>query len=129
MIAEVPPSPQRPQPGATAPSAEGCPTSPTMYLSVARIHNFRSCRSVEVEPQPDLTVLVGENNAGKSNVIDALRLATVPLTGRRSRYFEVEDLTRGATARLRLLPSSPDSAGTSAHSTSRRLTWMTGRCR
>jgi len=44
--------------------------------------------------QKNLTVLVGENNAGKSNVIDALRLSTVPLSKRRNRYFEVDDVGR-----------------------------------
>jgi predicted ATPase len=33
--------------------------------------------------RPELTVLVGENNGGKSNVIDAMRLLTLPLNGRR----------------------------------------------
>jgi len=55
-----------------------------MYLSRFTIRRFRSCRSVEVQLQPALTLLVGENNAGKSNVIEALRLATLPLSGRRT---------------------------------------------
>ncbi|WJJ14519.1 AAA family ATPase (plasmid) [Prescottella equi] len=46
--------------------------------------------------RPTLTLLVGENNAGKSNIIEALRLATKPLSGRRTRYFEVEDVRDGA---------------------------------
>jgi putative ATP-dependent endonuclease of OLD family len=47
--------------------------------------------------QPELTVLVGENNGGKSNVIDAMRLLTLPLNGRRDRYAEDDDVRRGAT--------------------------------
>ena len=50
-----------------------------MYLSRLGIKNFRSCYEVEVELQPNITLLVGENNSGKSNVIEALRLATTPL--------------------------------------------------
>lgn len=42
--------------------------------------------------RPDLTVLIGENNAGKSNVIDAIRLITTPADGRRNRYCEIADL-------------------------------------
>lgn len=43
--------------------------------------------------QPDLTVLVGENNSGKSNVVDAIRLSTSPSDGRRSRYCDLADLS------------------------------------
>ena len=46
--------------------------------------------------QSELTVLVGENNGGKSNVIDAMRLLTLPLNGRRDRYAEDDDVRRGA---------------------------------
>lgn len=66
-----------------------------MFLSRLDCTNFRSCHTTSVHFQADLTVLVGENNSGKSNIIDALRLATAPATGRRSRYFEEGDLTRG----------------------------------
>jgi putative ATP-dependent endonuclease of the OLD family len=40
-------------------------------------------------------VLVGENNSGKSNIVDALRLVLTPLGTRRSRYSEVTDLSFG----------------------------------
>lgn len=43
-----------------------------------------------------MTVLVGENNGGKSNIVDAIRLLTLPLSGRRERYAEDEDLRRGS---------------------------------
>ncbi|MDK8679043.1 ATP-dependent nuclease [Corynebacterium accolens] len=67
-----------------------------MWLESARIKGFRSCEKTEVEFCPDLTLLVGENNAGKSNIIDALRLATAPLSGRRTRFFEIDDPSFGA---------------------------------
>jgi putative ATP-dependent endonuclease of OLD family len=41
-------------------------------------------------------VLVGENNGGKSNIVDALRLLTLPLNGRRERYPDDDDLRRGS---------------------------------
>jgi putative ATP-dependent endonuclease of OLD family len=66
-----------------------------MWLSSVTIENFRSCYDLRVPLRPALTLLVGENNAGKSNVIDALRLGTQPLNGRRVRYFEPEDTSRG----------------------------------
>ena len=68
-----------------------------MHLDNLTIRRFRSCDDVNVDFQPDLTVLVGENNGGKSNIIDAMRLLTLPLNGRRERYPEDEDLRRGAT--------------------------------
>lgn len=37
-------------------------------------------------------MLVGENNGGKSNAIDAIRLLTIPLSGRREIYCESTDV-------------------------------------
>jgi putative ATP-dependent endonuclease of OLD family len=66
-----------------------------MYLRTLHLANFRSCYETTVTFQPTLTLLVGENNCGKSNVIEALRLATTPLNLRRTRYFETDDRSRG----------------------------------
>ena len=68
-----------------------------MQLERLRIKRFRSCSDVTVYVQPDLTVLVGENNGGKSNIISAIRLLTLPLNRRRERYPEDDDLRRGST--------------------------------
>lgn len=43
-----------------------------MYLSGLLVRNFRSLENVEVKFGPGLNVLVGKNNAGKSNIIEAL---------------------------------------------------------
>lgn len=82
------------------------PAPTGMYLRNLTVTNFRSCRGTSVDLRPALTLLVGENNSGKSNVIDALRLATTPIGGRRTRYFEIDDLCRQApdpTIRLDLV--------------------------
>ena len=63
-----------------------------MYLSSAKLKNYRSFDDCEIDLQPDLTVLVGENNGGKSNAIDAIRLLTIPLGGRREIYCEPTDV-------------------------------------
>jgi putative ATP-dependent endonuclease of OLD family len=63
-----------------------------MYLSSAKLKNYRSFDDCEIDFQPDLTVLVGENNGGKSNAIDAIRLLTIPLGGRREIYCEPTDV-------------------------------------
>ena len=66
-----------------------------MYLHKLSIRNFRSCYDTNIELQPTITLLVGENNAGKSNVIEALRLVTSPSNGRQTRYFEASDRSVG----------------------------------
>jgi putative ATP-dependent endonuclease of the OLD family len=66
-----------------------------MHLRTLRLSNFRSCYDTTVTFQPTLTLLVGENNGGKSNVIDALQLATAPLNMRRTRYFDASDRSHG----------------------------------
>ncbi|MFD5560178.1 ATP-dependent nuclease [Kitasatospora griseola] len=66
-----------------------------MFMSKIRVKNFRSCRDMMVELQPDITLLVGENNSGKSNVIEALRLATSPLNPRSARWFDEADRSHG----------------------------------
>lgn len=73
-------------------------TPKSIWLSNLTIRNFRSCKKTEVKFQPGVTLLVGENNAGKSNIVDAIRLGLDPLSGRATRYFETDDLTEGATA-------------------------------
>ena len=85
---------------ASADSAEANPepgNGSGMYLRTLRLSNFRSCYQTAVTFGPTLTLLVGENNSGKSNVIEALRLATTPLNLRRTRYFEADDLSHGRT--------------------------------
>jgi putative ATP-dependent endonuclease of OLD family len=68
-----------------------------MRVDCLRLQRFRSCADVTIKLRPDLTVLVGENNGGKSNIVDAFRLLILPLNGRRDRYPEDDDLRRGST--------------------------------
>jgi putative ATP-dependent endonuclease of the OLD family len=56
--------------------------------------HFRSLRDVRVPLREHLTVVIGENNGGKSNLLDVVRLVTDPLDGRRDRYWDVDDVTR-----------------------------------
>lgn len=46
-----------------------------MYLSQLEVQNFRQFESFSIEFNKGLNLLVGENNAGKSSVIDAIRIA------------------------------------------------------
>ncbi|MFB7194060.1 ATP-dependent endonuclease [Streptomyces sp. NPDC056240] len=66
-----------------------------MYLEQLHLQGFRSAVDTTISFQPGVTVLVGENNAGKSNVMDAIRLLTLPLDGKGSGlYPDREDLHR-----------------------------------
>lgn len=67
-----------------------------MHLKRLKLSRFRSCHATEVEFDSALTVLVGENNGGKSNIVDAIRLVTNPLSGRRDRFADDEDIRRAA---------------------------------
>lgn len=53
-----------------------------MKLSDVKIENFRGIRSLEL-PLDDLTVLIGENNTGKSTVLEAIRLVLTRSFGSR----------------------------------------------
>lgn len=70
-----------------------------MYLQRLGLKNFRSFVQMEIPLCKDLTILVGENNAGKSNAIDAIRLVTTPAGGRRDLYCETTDVRFGSTER------------------------------
>src|SRR5436309_2632200 len=43
-----------------------------LKLTRMRVQNYRLLEDVVFEPAPDISVLIGANNAGKSNVIDPL---------------------------------------------------------
>jgi putative ATP-dependent endonuclease of OLD family len=45
-----------------------------MRLSKMIIENFRGIEHAEIELDRDVTVLVGENNTGKTSVLEVLRL-------------------------------------------------------
>ena len=45
-----------------------------MYVSRLFIRNFRNFRLCDLALRKGVTCFIGENNAGKSNLIDAVRL-------------------------------------------------------
>jgi putative ATP-dependent endonuclease of OLD family len=67
-----------------------------MFLEALSLRKFRSFEDERICFEKDLTILVGENNGGKSNAIDALRLITTPLSGRREIYYETADIRFGS---------------------------------
>lgn len=53
-----------------------------MYLAKIEVTNFRSLKHLTANLQPGLNVLVGRNNSGKTNLLDAIRHAIGPAGAR-----------------------------------------------
>lgn len=65
-----------------------------MYLAQVRIRNFRNLRDVTLELKQGLNVIVGENNVGKTNLFDAIRVALGATAGAEPVYLSKEDRHR-----------------------------------
>lgn len=61
-----------------------------MFLTKIDIKNFRGIEELSL-PLDDLCVLIGENNAGKSSILDALRICLTRSLTRRGAVFEEYD--------------------------------------
>ena len=61
-----------------------------MRITAANIRNFRGIESLDLELGP-VTVLIGENNSGKTSVLDALKLCLRDLGPRRRVVFDPMD--------------------------------------
>ena len=81
-----------------------------MRITKIRIKNFRSIQELEFSPNLGLNILVGENNAGKSNIFIALEKfrkllqfkdSYEPIPGKhmQTSIFRKEDLYKGDTTR------------------------------
>jgi putative ATP-dependent endonuclease of OLD family len=71
-----------------------------MYLKTFSIRNFRCFgeKKVDFEFKRGVNVIIGENNAGKTTLFDALRLAFNCGIGRRDIYVSPDDFHIGDTA-------------------------------
>ena len=62
-----------------------------MYISRIKIKNYRNFQAFEMELKP-FTVIIGENNIGKSNLMDAISLILAnDVFSYRKRTLEIED--------------------------------------
>ena len=61
-----------------------------MKITSIQIENFRGIKKLEIE-LGEITVLIGENNSGKTAVLDALRLCLRDLGPRRRVVFDALD--------------------------------------
>jgi putative ATP-dependent endonuclease of the OLD family len=76
-----------------------------MQISKLRIRNFRSIRSLDLELD-DTTVFIGPNNAGKTAIVDAVRIALTRRWGQRGTGFTEYDVhCPGPDGDPRTLPS------------------------
>jgi len=72
-----------------------------MKIKEIEISNYRSCIKTKFELQDTLTVLIGINGVGKSNILNALQLIT---KGRRNRrYFDEEQNENLLITKLNLI--------------------------
>ena len=68
-----------------------------MRLSKVEIENFRGIEWAEIELDRDATVLVGENNTGKTSVLEALRLCLDVVKSDKTCNFTEYDFYRDET--------------------------------
>lgn len=81
-----------------------------MYVSKLRVDGFRGLRSFEAAFKPGLNVVIGPNNAGKTALIDALRLALSPVNRSSQSYFRNDDFSVGSDSATILVEASELSA-------------------
>ncbi|MFH1367932.1 MAG: AAA family ATPase [Elusimicrobiota bacterium] len=62
-----------------------------MYLKYLQIKNYRCVENVKIEFKKGVNVLIGENNTGKTSIIDALRLSFSLGTQRKDIFFSLDD--------------------------------------
>lgn len=65
-----------------------------MRLNRLKIENFRGITSLEIELDRDITVLIGENNSGKTTVLDALRFGLETIKSDKTCNFSEHDFHR-----------------------------------
>lgn len=68
-----------------------------MYISEVHIENFRNFADCRIPLNQGLSVIIGENNIGKSNFLAALALLFSPDASPRSRHLAVGDFWLGIT--------------------------------
>lgn len=62
-----------------------------MYISNIKIRNFRAIKNLDLNLNKGLNVLIGENNSGKTAIIDALRLVLEESNYPKETYWNESD--------------------------------------
>ena len=66
-----------------------------MYIRRVVVKNFRNLRNLDIEIEPGMTCIVGENNSGKTNLLSALRLVLDSNLPNYRRVLTTEDFSDG----------------------------------
>lgn len=69
-----------------------------MRLSRLEIQNFRGISSMTIEFERDISVLIGENNSGKTSVLDAIRFGFDSIKSTKSCAFSEFDFYRNSAS-------------------------------
>jgi putative ATP-dependent endonuclease of OLD family len=73
-----------------------------MFISKIQINNFRNFKEKEIEFNDGVNVIIGHNNAGKTNLIKALSLV---IDSQKPKRLEVDDFNKNTTlAELKVSP-------------------------
>jgi putative ATP-dependent endonuclease of OLD family len=72
----------------------------SVHISRVEVHNFRNFQHLLIDPFPERAVIVGENGAGKTNLLEALRLVLDPTLPDAARMLRAEDVWEGAPSGL-----------------------------
>ena len=65
-----------------------------MRVSKVKIESFRGIQTLEVDLERDITVLVGENNSGKTSVLEAIRFGLDIIKSNKTCNFSEYDFYR-----------------------------------
>ena len=77
-----------------------------MRLSKLNIEHFRGITSMEIAFERDVTVLIGENNSGKTSVLEAIRFGLDSIKSNKNCVFSEFDFQRSSPESI--LSGSPD---------------------
>jgi len=69
---------------------------PKIRLEAVRVDSFRSCEGTSFAPHPQLSVLIGPNGSGKTNILQGIALLSSGLS--RARAYREQIVERAASS-------------------------------
>ena len=65
-----------------------------MFIRKVKIHNFKCYRDFEITLEEGLNIVVGDNEAGKSTILEAINLALTGIISGKSIWNEISQFTK-----------------------------------